>query len=88
MNDLLKKRCADLTVFEVLEFAEMHCIFKYPTMPLDNFCKVYGKSKRRVLLLLKNKLIPEEIILGGYNYKSERKHILFITERVVEWLKK
>ena len=90
MNEIFKKRCADMTVFEVMEFAEMFSIMKHPTLSIDDFCKVFGKPRRRVNLLIRNKIIPEDLLVDGYDYKKlgDRKEPLFITEKVREWIKK
>lgn len=87
MNELLNKRMADLTVLEVIEFAEVYAACKYPTMTMDEFCKVVNKSKRRVYNLLDNKLLPEELIVGGYESRKQRKSPIFHRNEVIAYLK-
>lgn len=88
MRELLNKRMADLTVIEVMEFSYLNMLASKPTIPLNDFCKVIGKDKSRVYKLIKNKLIPEEILVGGFENRTRHTPLLFHTEEVIKWLKK
>lgn len=87
MNEILKKRCADMTVLEMFEFAELLNVVRNPTMTLEEFCKIVQKSKRRVYELLKNRIYPEELIVGGYASMKQRKSPVFDTKQVIEFIR-
>ena len=87
MNEILNRRCADMTVIEMFEFAELLNVVKHPTMTLEDFCKIVQKSKRRVYELLKNRIYPEDLIIGGYESMKQRKSPIFDTRQVIEYVK-
>lgn len=88
MEELLKKRMADLTVLDIMTACNLIELSKSITIDLETLCKVTGKSKRRVYQLINNKIYPEEMLVGGYENRRQNKKLLFHTERVIEWLKK
>ncbi|MDY3507312.1 hypothetical protein PG587_10670, partial [Riemerella anatipestifer] len=57
------------------------------TMSIDDFAKTMGVDNRKVYKLLKGKILPEEIIRGGYDSLRQRKRPIFITEEVLKWIK-
>lgn len=89
INDILHKKTSDLTVSELLDLNEILTLQKYPTMDLATFCKVIGKSSEFVYSRIKNRLYPESMIVGGYNYRAIRKtkSPLFFTAEVIKYLK-
>lgn len=87
MNELLNKRMADMTLRDVMEASHLVEIAKSLTLTLDEFCRVVGKPRRRIYSLIDNKLLPEELIVGGYENRKQKTKILFHTNKVIEWLK-
>lgn len=88
MNELLNKRMADMTLRDVMEASHLVEVSKSITLTLDQFCEIVGKPRRRVYSLIDNKLLPEELICGGYENRKQKTKLLFHTERVIQWLKK
>lgn len=88
MNELLHKRTADMTVIQVMEAVSLIALSKKITIDLDEFCEVVGKDKSMVYRMLKNKLYPAELLVGGYENRKQKTKLLFHTDRVIEWLKK
>ena len=86
MYSILNKKIENLTVLEVLDFAELYNIFKLPTITLDDFCQITQKSKRRVYEVLKAKEIPENLIVDGYEYKRFRKSPIFHSKEVLAYI--
>lgn len=87
MDELLKKRSADLLVLDMLETAFRIERVKSITLSFNDFCRVIGKDRSSVHKLLKNKLLPENIVLGGYENRKQKTKVLFDTEKVLEWLR-
>ncbi|MFP3835346.1 hypothetical protein [Chryseobacterium sp. SIMBA_028] len=87
MDDLLRKRTADLLVIDMMETAYRIERVKKITLTFEEFCRVIGKDRSSIHKLLKNKLLPESIILGGYENRKQKTKVLFDTERVLEWLR-
>jgi len=88
MNELLHKRTADMTVIQVMEAVSLIALSKKITIDLEEFCEVVGKDKSMVYRMLKNKIYPDSLIVGGYDGRKQKSKILFHTDRVIEWLKK
>lgn len=78
---------ADMTLLDVMKASNMVEIAKSITIDVDAFCKVTGKSRRRVYQLIDNRIYPEEILVGGYGNRKQKNKILFHTDKVIEWLK-
>ncbi|WIL01307.1 hypothetical protein CRP6_000027 [Riemerella phage vB_RanS_CRP6] len=87
MNEILHKRIADMTTFEMMESAYLIEKARSITMSIDDFAKTMGVDNRKVYKLLKGKILPEEIIRGGYDSLRQRKRPVFITEEVLKWIK-
>lgn len=87
MEELLRKRMADLTVLDVMAASNFIEISKSITIDLESLCKVTGKSKRRIYQLINHRLFPDEMLVGGYENRRQNKKILFHTHKVIEWLK-
>jgi len=87
MNELLNRRMADMTLREVMEASQLVEMAKSATIDVEQFCKMSGKTKRRVYQLINNKLIPEELIIGGYESRKQKTKLMFDTEKVLKWLK-
>lgn len=87
MDELLRKRTADLLVIDMMETAYRIERVKKITLTFDEFCRVIGKDRSAIHKLLKNKLLPESIILGGYENRKQKTKVLFDTEKVLEWLR-
>lgn len=87
MNELLKKRMADMTLLDVMEASHLVEISKSITLSLDEFCKVVKKPRRRIYALIDNRLLPENLIIGGYESRKQNNKILFDTKEVLAWLK-
>lgn len=87
MNELLHKRTADMTVIQVMEATNLIHLSKKITIDLEEFCEVVGKDKSMVYRMLKNKIYPENLIVGGYGNRKQKSKILFHTDKVIEWLK-
>ncbi|MCT4251115.1 hypothetical protein HZP37_08435 [Elizabethkingia anophelis] len=90
MNDFLKKRCADLTVLEILNLAHLKNKVEKPFIDMAQFCEVSGMDKNKVHRLLIHDLSGvRELVFGGYDkhqkYKSGRK-LCFDTGKTLEWL--
>lgn len=85
-EELLKMRTCDMTVAELMETVSiLHQAS--PTMTLDLYCKIKNQEKEYVYSLLNNKLLPEEIIVGGYEGRKKGKAVMFYTEKVLELIK-
>lgn len=87
MQEFFDKKITDLTVIEALKYAYLVSISSRITMNLDEFCKVIGKDKRSVYNYLKNRIYPEEMIMGGYDSMKQRKSPIFITEEVLNFIR-
>lgn len=88
MNELLNKRMADMTLRDVMEASHLVELAKSISITLDEFCRIIGKPRRRVYSLIDNKLLPEELIIGGYESRKQKTKLMFHTQQVLEWLKK
>lgn len=78
---------ADMTLLDVMEASNLVEISKSLTLSVDELCKVLKKPRRRIYALIDNKLLPEELIVGGYENRKQNNKILFHTHKVIEWLK-
>lgn len=87
MNELLNKRMADMTLRDVMEASHLVEVSKSITLTLDEFCRITAKPRRRVYSLIDNKILPEELICGGYENRKQKTKLLFHTHKVIEWLK-
>ncbi|MDY3512734.1 hypothetical protein PG303_05835 [Riemerella anatipestifer] len=87
MNEILHKRIADMTTFEMMESAYLIEKARCITMSIDDFAKTMGWDNRKVYKLLRSKILPESIIMGGYDSLGKRKRPVFITEEVLKWIK-
>lgn len=86
MQEFLNKKVSDLSVLEALKYAYLVSVSTNITMNLEEFCKITGKDKRKVYTLLKNRIFPERIIVGGYENKEKRKSPIFITKEVLNYI--
>lgn len=86
MQEFLNKKISELSVLEGLKYSYLVSICSNITMSLEEFCKVTGKDKRKVYTLLKNRIFPEHIIVGGYENKEKRKSPIFITKEVLNYI--
>lgn len=86
MQEFLDKKISDLSIIEGLKYAYLVSICSHITMDLEEFCKTIGKDKRQVYKLLKNRIYPENIIMGGYNSMKQRKRPIFITKEVLNYI--
>lgn len=86
MNNILSKRIADLTVGEVLDFAELYNQVKFPTMNLESFCNITQQSKRRVYQSLELNDVPAELIVDGLEFRKYRKSPIFYSKEVLKWI--
>lgn len=77
-----------MTLRDVMEASHLVEISKSITLDLDQFCKVVGKSRRRVYQLIDNRLLPEYLLIGGYENRKQKNKLMFDTSKVLEWLKK
>lgn len=87
MDELLIKRSADLLVIDMLEAAYRIERVKKITLSFEEFCRVVGKDRSAIHKLLKNKLLPENVVIGGYENRKQKTKVLFDTEKVLEWLR-
>lgn len=87
MDELLIKRSADLLVIDMLETAYRIERVKKITLTLEEFCRVIGRDRSAIHKLLKNKLLPETLVIGGYENRKQKTKVLFDTEKVLEWLR-
>lgn len=87
MNELLHKRTADMTVIQVMEASHLITLANKITIDLEEFCKVVGKDKSMVYRMLKNKIYPSGLLVGGYENRKQKTKLLFHTDKVIEWLK-
>lgn len=78
---------ADLTVEEMIQFCELYDCVRLPTMDIDQFCRFTGRTKKKVIALLNNRLLPEDLLVYGYEGRRQRITVLFYTDRVIHWLK-
>ncbi|MCT4151290.1 hypothetical protein HZP59_08590 [Elizabethkingia anophelis] len=90
MNDFLKKRCADLTVLEILNLAHLKNKVEKPFIDMAQFSEVSGIDRNKIHRLLIHDLSGvRELVFGGYEkhqkYKAGRK-LYFDTEKTLEWL--
>lgn len=86
MENILYKRMADLTIIEMLDFAELYNIVKFPTINLDDFCRITQKNKRQIYTMINDKEIPENLIVDGFGFRSQRKSPIFHSKAVIEWI--
>lgn len=86
MNEILKKRIVDMTLMEVMEATNLVEISKNPTLDIDDVCKILKKPRRTIYALINNKIFPDDLIIGGYENRKQKKKILFNTSKVIEWL--
>lgn len=87
MDELLRKRNADLLVFENVEAAYRIYRIQTLTLTLRELSRIIGKDYYHLNSLFNNKLLPEEIIVGGYQNRKQKTKILFDTEMVLKWLR-
>lgn len=87
MNEILKRRMADMTLLEVMEASNLVEISKSLTLSVDELCKVLKKPRRRIYALIDHRILPEELVVGGYESRKQNNKILFHTHKVIEWLK-
>lgn len=87
MQELLRKRTADLTVIEMLELSYLTSATRFPTLSLDEFCRASGKSRKHIVRLMANRLLREELIVGGYEGRKQKCPVRFRTDKVIEYLK-
>lgn len=87
MNELLNKKISDLTVLELLEVTNANFLTQNPSIDVKTMSTLSGNSIRRIYKLIDNKLIPECLLLGGFENRVQKKKLLFDTEKVIEWLK-
>lgn len=78
---------ADMTLLEVMEASNLVEISKSLTLSVDELCKVLKKPRRRIYALIDNRILPEELVVGGYESRKQNNKILFHTHKVIEWLK-
>lgn len=74
-------------VVDMLEIAYRVERVKKITLTFQEFCNVIGKDERDVRKIYRNKLLPEQIIIGGYRERKQKEKIMFDTEKVLEWLR-
>lgn len=86
MNYVLNKKITEMTTLELMEHSYFVQMAKSPSMNIEEFEKITGWSRRKVYTFLRNQLIPEHLIVGGYNKRQSKKPI-FYTKEVIEWLK-
>lgn len=86
VEELRRKRIADLTVGE-LERAiyRLHKCTRI-TMDLKEFCETLSRNEMTVRNQLRVKHFPERLIVGGYSDKTGS-DLRFLREEVEEWLK-
>lgn len=87
MDELLRKRSFDLMVVDMLEVAYRIERVKKITLDFPEFCRIIGKDVGTVRKLFKHRLLPENLIIGGYDNRKQKEKILFDTEKVLEWLR-
>ncbi|QNS40195.1 hypothetical protein H0S70_07215 [Chryseobacterium manosquense] len=91
MNEILKRRCADLTVLEILTVAHLKNKVEKPFIDMASFCEVSGMDRNRIHKLLINDLSDvRSLVWGGYEKHQQfakNKKLYFDTEKVLEWLK-
>lgn len=84
---IFEKKLCDLSVMEIIEYNYAASVMSKPTMTAQEFCKCSNMPRGKLTSLLRNKLLPDELLVGGYEGRSQRKPLLFITSNVIEWLK-
>lgn len=88
MSEILTKKVSELTVLEVLEFGYLNYISTNLTITVNDFCRMTNANRKNVTAMLNKKEFPEDILVGGYESRKQRKTVLFHTDRVIDYLKK
>lgn len=87
MDDIFNKRHADLLVKESLKYAQMYDIMKRPLIDKNELAALMRMDVSKISRMIKNKLFPEELIRGGYEYRKKGfKLALFKRELTYKWL--
>jgi hypothetical protein len=87
LNDLLSKRMDEITVLEALEVSTMLFASKKPTIDVKEFCLITGNTIANLKKYMKEKTLPDHLIIGGYQNRVQKRKLLFDTDKVIEWLK-
>lgn len=88
MNEILKRRCADMTVLEILTVANLKSKAEKPYLDMAEFCEVSGMERSKVHKLLINDLSGvRSLVWGDYEGRERNRKLYFDTEKVLQWLK-
>lgn len=77
----------NFTLLEFLMISNKLALSKKPTINKKELSEITGKPIKRINALINNKIIPERLIVGGYDARKQRTTMMFFTKEVLEWLK-
>lgn len=90
MEEILKKRCADLTVLEILKLAHLKNKVERPFIDMAIFCEISGLDRNWIYNRFRsNNSGIRELVWGGYEKYikyNRKKKLYFDTGKVLEWL--
>ncbi len=88
MNDIFQKKTGNIWVREVVDLAKIIHANNYPTFSIEEFSLIVQKPVREIYKLITNKILPENLIVGGYNYRKSigAKKPRFYNNAVWEWV--
>lgn len=87
-EEIGRKRTADMTLNELLVAFNRIAMVQKITLNLDEFCEVTGKNRKTVYSLLRTQFYPDDLIIGGYEGRRNKRKLLFDTQKVLEWMRR
>ena len=76
-----------LTFLDLLMINQKLVLSQKLTIDKNELSELMGKPVKRINELLKNRILPEKLIVGGYSGRRQRQKTMFYTNDVLEWLK-
>lgn len=76
-----------LTFLDLLMINQKLVLSQKLTIDKNELSELMGKPVKRINELLKNRILPEKLIVGGYSGRKQRQKTMFYTNDVLEWLK-
>ena len=77
----------NLSLLDMMLFCQKMALAKKITINKKELSEIMGKPQKRINALLNNKIIPEYLIVGGYEARKQRSSLMFYTKEVLEWMK-
>ena len=87
MDEIFNKRHADFLGKDSLRYAELYDIMRRPLIDKRELSELMRIPVHKINKMITNKIFPEELIKGGYDYRSKgMKQTLFKRELTYKWL--